>query len=232
MKNSFILFAEYEEKLAMLSDEQFGRLMRAIFQRETTGKVSIELDAMSQMALGFISGDLDRARRKYESSIENGKKGGRPRKSESKENPDKTQENLKEPEANLDVDVDVDVDVVKNIVRHLNMRLGASYKADSKSTVREIKARLSEGFVFDDFVQVIDKKHKEWHARADMAVFLRPQTLFGTKFEGYLNQPTPTAAVRSRGKQRNYQGRKWDYDHLAQLEQAHISKIIGEADVS
>ena len=34
----------------------------------------------------------------------------------------------------------------------------------------------------------IDKKVSEWQ-NGDMAKYLRPETLFGTKFDGYLNQP-------------------------------------------
>ena len=61
------------------------------------------------------------------------------------------------------------------------------YKSTTQSTIKHIKARLNEGFKFDDFVTVIDKKTKEWK-NTNMAKYLRPETLFGTKFESYLNQ--------------------------------------------
>ena len=47
---------------------------------------------------------------------------------------------------------------------------------------------MLDGFTVDDFQTVITKKAKEWQG-TDMAQYLRPETLFGTKFEGYLNQP-------------------------------------------
>lgn len=75
------------------------------------------------------------------------------------------------------------------IIEHLNSRLGSAYKPDSKATQGHIKARLKEGFTLEDFKTVIDKKAAEWENRPDMAQYLRPQTLFGTKFEAYLNQP-------------------------------------------
>ena len=70
----------------------------------------------------------------------------------------------------------------------LNKVTGSNYKATSKKTQSLIRARLLDGFTIDDFQTVITKKAKEWQG-TDMAQYLRPETLFGTKFEGYLNQP-------------------------------------------
>ena len=39
-----------------------------------------------------------------------------------------------------------------------------------------------------DFEKVIDAKYREWHGSAKMAKYLRPETLFGTKFDSYLNE--------------------------------------------
>ena len=78
------------------------------------------------------------------------------------------------------------------IVDYLNQKAGTNYKASSKKTKTLIHARLEEGFTQDDFVTVIDKKCTEWLG-TDMEKYLRPETLFGTKFEGYLNaKVTPT----------------------------------------
>lgn len=76
---------------------------------------------------------------------------------------------------------------VTEIVEYLNQAAGTSYKPNTPKTVRSIKARMKEGFTVDDFKTVIDKKVSEW-AKTDMQKYLRPETLFGTKFEGYLNQ--------------------------------------------
>ena len=81
------------------------------------------------------------------------------------------------------------VDSSKEIVDHLNFILNTNYKHTTKKTQDCIKARLNEGFTVDDFKTVIDKKSKEWMG-TDMEKYLRPETLFGNKFEGYLNQTT------------------------------------------
>ena len=51
-----------------------------------------------------------------------------------------------------------------------------------------IRARWGEGFRFDDFVYVIRVKCEQWQG-TDQAEFLRPSTLFGTKMDGYRQQP-------------------------------------------
>jgi len=74
------------------------------------------------------------------------------------------------------------------IVPYLNEQAGTSFRASSKATQRLINARLNEGFTVEDFKTVIDKKCAEW-LNTDWQKFLRPETLFGSKFEGYLNAP-------------------------------------------
>lgn len=78
--------------------------------------------------------------------------------------------------------------VAEDIVTFLNSVTGSSYRSTTDKTRKLIAARLTEGFTVDDFKTVITKKAKEWQG-TDMAQYLRPETLFGTKFEGYLNQP-------------------------------------------
>lgn len=74
------------------------------------------------------------------------------------------------------------------IVGYLNEICGTSYKASTKETKRLISARLRDGYTVDDFKTVIYKKSKQWKDDQKMCGFLRPQTLFGTKFESYLNE--------------------------------------------
>ncbi|WP_405077051.1 conserved phage C-terminal domain-containing protein [Lactobacillus jensenii] len=77
---------------------------------------------------------------------------------------------------------------VKAIVQFLNEKTGSHYRASSAKTKKLIHARLKEGFTVDDFEKVIVKKCKDWKNDSKMAKYLRPETLFGTKFEGYLNE--------------------------------------------
>lgn len=77
----------------------------------------------------------------------------------------------------------------QEIVDYLNKSAGTNYRASSKKTRELIKARINEGYTIEDFIKVIEKKTREWINDNRMKGYLRPETLFGTKFEGYLNQP-------------------------------------------
>jgi phage replication O-like protein O len=74
------------------------------------------------------------------------------------------------------------------IVGYLNEKANTNFKHISKVTRRHIKARWNEGFRLIDFQKVIDVKCDQWKTDAKMVAYLRPQTLFGTKFESYLNE--------------------------------------------
>lgn len=72
------------------------------------------------------------------------------------------------------------------VIEYLNLKAQTRYRASTPKTKQLIRARLSEGFVLDDFKIVIDNKCADWKG-TEWEKFLRPETLFGTKFEGYLN---------------------------------------------
>ena len=74
------------------------------------------------------------------------------------------------------------------IINYLNEKCGARYHVNSRKTKDLIAARFGEGFTRDDFAEMIDFKVAEWRDNAKMLGYLRPETLFGAKFEGYLNQ--------------------------------------------
>lgn len=91
-----------------------------------------------------------------------------------------------------------------DIVLYLNHVAGTNYKPSSKKTRDLIQARFNEGFTADDFKTVIDKKARDWRNDPKYSKFLRPETLFGTKFEGYLNQPMREPTTRDLADQFDY----------------------------
>ena len=78
-------------------------------------------------------------------------------------------------------------DNYKEIIEYLNKEAGTNYKYTSQKTKTLINARLNDGFTIEDFYTVIQKKSSEW-LNTEQEKYLRPETLFGTKFESYLNQ--------------------------------------------
>lgn len=76
----------------------------------------------------------------------------------------------------------------QDIVDYLNTKAKTDYKHTSKKTQDLIKARWKEGFELSHFQQVIDTKTSQWINNTEMCGYLRPITLFGNKFESYLNE--------------------------------------------
>ena len=78
--------------------------------------------------------------------------------------------------------------IYKRIIEHLNMMCGTRYRCESEDSIKFIRERLDEGFLEEDFYDVIDKKANEWLG-TQWEQYLRPYTLFRKdKFENYLNQ--------------------------------------------
>lgn len=80
---------------------------------------------------------------------------------------------------------------VKNVadaeIGYLNELTGRNYRVDNPKSISLIRARLKEGFKVIDIMRVIETKCDEW-LDTDMEKYLRPETLFGSKFENYVNQ--------------------------------------------
>jgi uncharacterized phage protein (TIGR02220 family) len=76
---------------------------------------------------------------------------------------------------------------ISQIIEYLNLKTNKNYRSNILKTISLIEARMKEGFTLNDFKTVIDKKVNEWIG-TEMEKYLRPETLFGNKFEGYLNQ--------------------------------------------
>jgi len=85
-------------------------------------------------------------------------------------------------------------DSIDWVINYLNQKCGTNYKLTTQKTRSLIEARIKEGNEGKDFKTVIDKKHSHWFGTDD-AQYLRPETLFGTKFESYLNQIIPNGEM-------------------------------------
>ena len=96
MRDSFLLFTEYKEQIEMLSDEQAGALMKAIFCYVADEELPT-MDTITKMAFSFIKAAMNRAdtsyQRKVEANRENGRLGGRPSKKAEEKTQEETQNN-------------------------------------------------------------------------------------------------------------------------------------------
>ena len=83
--------------------------------------------------------------------------------------------------------IDKNNDAITEIISHLNLRTNRNYNPKAKEAIRLINARFNEGYKIEDFFKVIDMKSEKW-MKTNMEDYLRPITLFGTKFNSYLNE--------------------------------------------
>ncbi|WP_052399145.1 conserved phage C-terminal domain-containing protein [Candidatus Francisella endociliophora] len=96
-------------------------------------------------------------------------------------------------------DSDVEVikanDITREVIGYLNQAVNKNFKPTNRVYQQHIQARVNEGYTLEDFKQVIEIKTKQWICKPDMARYLRPQTLFGTKMDVYLNEPKPMSKI-------------------------------------
>jgi uncharacterized phage protein (TIGR02220 family) len=95
------------------------------------------------------------------------------------------------PRNNGGISTDIPLEIENEIViviEYLNKVSGKKFSEKSKPTIKHIKARLAEKFTIEQFKHVIDIKCDEWMKDIKMSKYVRPETLFGTKFESYLNE--------------------------------------------
>ena len=171
------------EMLATITGHQVGTVKQALTVFKDLGLIEVldngaiyMLDIQNFIGNGSSDGDSKRANRR-------GITDKCPTNVRQMSTRDRDIDRVRERDRDKDRDRDTE-----NIISFLNSTTGSKYKASTDKTRRLIAARLAEGFSVDDFKAVITKKAKEWQG-TDMAQYLRPETLFGTKFEGYLNQP-------------------------------------------
>ena len=136
-KDNFILYSEQEQLFNQLNDTQAGKLIKAIFEYEKTGKIP-KLSPLSNMAFVTIKASLDRNREKYQKVVErnkqNGKLGGRPKTEKNPKNPDgyfgnpkkpKKADNDNEPDNEPDSEQDNDTDeVLAEVVKYYEDNIG------------------------------------------------------------------------------------------------------------
>lgn len=204
--NGFTIYKEYYELITLLTEREQQELLLAI-TRFMFEDVEPTLNDKQTKIFNNLRRPLEKSKKRSKcgsitKSNENQEESEIKTKENQKEIKTKSNENQKENESKTHQDVNVIVNVndnvdvnvnkitlaeIKGIVEYLNIKSNSHYKYSTDKTQTLIKARIKDGFTLDDFKIVIDKKCEEWLG-TDFEKFLRPETLFSNKFEGYLNQ--------------------------------------------
>ncbi len=210
-KDNILINLDDYQAVRNFSNEDAGKLFHTIC-RYSLGEEIGDLEDKIQVAFNFFKNRLDKYRKKWEKTrkarIESGKLGGLAKQA----NANFAKQN-KQTVANLPVNVSDSVSVsvgvndIKNSVNNIKNKASPS---DEVITILEdlnkrtkskkgfsplaqcnqnlIKARMSEGFTVENFITVNEKKVKQWLHDPEMSKYLRPATLYGNKFDGYLNE--------------------------------------------
>lgn len=188
-----------------------------------------------QNFIGKSSTEADR-KREYRSRIEAEKTAllGQVSGQMSDKSPPENRDQRLENRSNNIVEKESRQNTIKEIVEYLNLKTNKSFKASTKATQRHISERLEEGYSLENFKCVIDKKVKEWSG-TDMDQYLRPETLFGTKFEGYLNQSDKPVSKptqqKPKNKFHNFEQREYtqeQFDEIIRKKQERMFREVQE----
>lgn len=76
----------------------------------------------------------------------------------------------------------------REIIEYLNQKTGKAFKHTAAGHKKIVKARWNEEYTLEQFKQVIDNKCDDWLDDPKWNQYLQPSTLFGSKFDQYLNQ--------------------------------------------
>lgn len=142
-----------------------------------------------------------------------------------------TQGNAIEEELDIEEDIEKEKDIYipfSEIVSYLNEKAKTNYRSSSQKTKTLIHARWKEGFKLDEFKTVIDKKVSEWINDNEMCKYLRPETLFGTKFESYLNQKVRKGKVSLFDQGEESKKRQANIKPLTQEETEEMARLEEE----
>lgn len=188
----FPIFEEVRRITAELNDEQFGRAIRYALNCYYGNEEPQDTDALTKFAAKML---LEQAAR-YDEFRDRQRRNASNDNRESE--PSASNVNQTQPE-------DTDCDHVQSsdppspspspnpsyicskAIELLNELSGSSFRSKSQKTQKLIAAREREGYTLEDFYKVIRHKCGQWVNDAKMQQYLRPETLFGGKFEAYLS---------------------------------------------
>lgn len=182
LKLIFKLWNSEDKGLLTISFPQLAILLKKT--EELTLKIIRELEENKVLNIEFLPDkklkiENRRMTREVELSkvrSEIGSLGAKAKKANRKQKPSKPQAKGKQI-AEIDID---------NVIEYLNNKISADFKKETKATRAFITARFKENHTVEDFKAVIDHKWNEWGLDPKMSAYLRPETLFGTKFDSYL----------------------------------------------
>lgn len=232
MRDSVVFYRSFYEAVKDLPPEAFKESVRAILDYGLDDKPPDKQGTIAHTVFSLVRPQIDANNRRFKNGCKGGKEPNRnqtvtkpepnPNQTVTKPEPKEKGERRKE-KGEINNKTIMSPPTSRGgltypygaVVDYLNSKAGTRYKHSSEDTRKHIRARVNDGYTLDDFKAVIDRKVEEWKG-TEWQKFLRPSTLFGSKFEGYLNQMDgPRHAKKTSFS--NFQEREYDKDFLESL---------------
>lgn len=188
----FPLYEEVRRITATLSDEQMGKVIRRALDAYYGGESVADGDGMVQLATTMLleqAGRYDKYREQQRINATKPHRDGEPSAAKvSQSQPKATQaDGVRPSDPPNPIPNPLNSIMCSKAVNLLNALSGSSFRADTKGTQRLIAARENEGYSLADIEMVIRHQCELWGKDEKMRKYLRPETLFGNKFEAYLS---------------------------------------------
>lgn len=157
IRDSFIIFKNWADAINALPEEYQLETYKALVEFGTTGEIPEGLSQIANAMLVSFSVGMEKNISRYTASVENGKKGGRPRKDKASqlseenknlEKPRKTQENLTEPTQNLYVNDNVNVNKLVKDIKNINKVSNAGVRTKNVLERQEYLEQFKEFFEY------------------------------------------------------------------------------------
>lgn len=213
MRDSVVFYRSFYEAVKDLPPEAFKESVQAILDYGLDDKPPDKQGTIAHTVFSLVRPQIDANNRRFKNGCKGGKEPNQTRtkpepncnqtvtKPEPNRNQDGTKAEPKEKGERRKEKGEINNKTIMppptsrgrpayqygEVVDYLNLRAGTRYRSTSEDTRKHIRARIDEGYTLEDFKAVIDHKVAEWKG-TEWEKFLRPSTLFGSKFEGYLNQ--------------------------------------------
>ena len=183
VRDSFVILKNWANAIEVLPEEYQLETYKALMSYGLTGQMPENVSAITKALLISFSVSMENNITRYNASVENGKKGGRPKKEteetqENLEKPRKTQENLEKPNPNLNDNVNVNVN--DNYIESKKESKEDIFKNHS-SSARETYDQIIADMEFS--------KHVEWKIKEFIKHCLaNGHVLINSELEGMLVQ--------------------------------------------
>ena len=226
-KKGFIMFLSFADIIQELTDEEAGRLLKAIMQHEGGEEVDLGNDRLLKVAYTAITADIDRQDEKWEKTryarSEAGKLGGAPKgnKNASKNKQEQTETN-KNKQNKHEVEVEVEVEVEDEVEK--------KKKSGQAAPVRHHFGANGKVLLTDDDLEKLYEAHGQEDTMAAIEIMDGYLTANGRSYKNY-RQALENWAYRAveENKQKGIQSKKYNNGEFPQTDLSEQLQAVEEA---